>query len=131
MMVSSIYTAKKSAVLNDIWKFACVFYPTIAMTVNIILVLLLINNHLDNTIFQKLSIEYTIIPKINFLYNLLLHLIIPLFIFNYYMILYKDKYKKLIKTYKNSYNKKIITAYLLISIFGLIFFLLSIVEIRW
>lgn len=130
-MVSSIYTSKKSAVLNDIWKFACVFYPTIAMTANILLVLLIIDNNFNDEIFYKLSIKYVETPRFNFLYNLFLHLIIPLFIINYYSVLYKNKYKKLIERYHSSYNKNIITVYLLVSILGLMAYLLSLVEIRW
>ncbi len=130
-MVSSIYTSKKSAVLNDIWKFACVFYPTIAMTANILLVLLIIDSNFSGEIFYKLSIKYVEISKFNFLYNLFFHLIIPLFIINYYLVLYKDKHKKLIERYHSSYNKKIITVYLLVSILGLMAYLLSLVEIRW
>ena len=130
-MVSSIYTAKKSAVLNDVWKFASIFYPTIAMTANILLLILLINNNLNEHIFNSLIVKYTEISKFNFLLNLFFHLIIPLFFINYYLVLWKDKHIKLIEHYHNSFSKKFISIYLLVSIFALLAYLLSLVEIRW
>jgi len=130
-MVSSIYTSKRSTVLEDIWKFACVFYPTIAMTANILWVLLIIYYNINIEIFHIVSIKYIEASKYNFLLNLFLHLIIPIYILNYYLILWGDKYINLVSLYRSSYNKTIITVYLLISILGPIIYLLSQVEIRW
>lgn len=131
MMVSSVYTSRKSAVLNDIWKFTCIFYPSIAMASNVILVLLIINNNFDDSILKKLNVEYISKPEFNFFINLFLHLVLPLVITNYYLVLYKNKYKKLIESYPNSFNKKAITIYLILSILSLLVYLFSLVEIRW
>lgn len=111
IFVSSIYTAKRSSALRDMWKFTCIFYPTISMTFNFMLLGLFINEKFFSTFFY--SLEIRIVE--NGAYNFLLYLIIPLYMFNYYNVLYNEKYKKMIEENKESNNKIIISVYLIIS----------------
>ncbi|WP_320815859.1 hypothetical protein [Flavobacterium sp.] len=130
IFVSSIYTAKRSSALRDMWKFTCIFYPTISMTFNFMLLGLFINEKFFSTFFYSLEIRIVENGAYNFLFNILLYLIIPLYMFNYYNVLYNEKYKKMIEENKESYNKKIISIYLILSLVSPIIYLLSIVEYR-
>jgi hypothetical protein len=130
MLVSSIYTSKKSSVFKDIWKFACVFYTTLAMSCNLLLLALIIENNFYSNIFKDLEIIIVNNGANNFLINVLLYLFFPISVFNYFNVIYKNKYKNLINDYSAFYNKNIMTIYFLLSFFSPIIYVLSKVEIR-
>lgn len=62
--------------------------------------------------------------------HIIFYLIISLYMFNYYNVLYNEKYKKMIEENKESNNKIIISVYLILSLVSPIIYLLSIVEYR-
>jgi len=131
MMVSCIYTAQKSSVLHDIWKFSSLLYFSAAMCCNILFIILLIKENFYEALFSKIYVYYVFDSKLNFLINLFLHLLLPIFLFNYVMVFYNNDYRDLIEKYHSNYNKKLFVVYFIFSLVLIIFYLFSLVEIRW
>jgi hypothetical protein len=129
VFTSSIYTAKKSYVLKDVWKFACIFYPTIAMASNVLFLCMYIEENFNEKLFPFFEISFMEYDGYNFFISIMFYLIL-LTIFNYYNILYKNKYKIIIKKNIRFYNKKVISIYFILSFFSPIIYLLTLVEIR-
>lgn len=131
IFVSSIYTAQKNGVVGDVWKILSNFYVATAIACNVLMLYIFINNHLAPDLLNVFIIKYTTIGKYNFILNIFLTLIIPLMVFNYYMIYRGNRYKKLIIKYPQAYNKKPFVIYFLVSFLAPLFYVLTQVEIRW
>lgn len=129
LFTNSIYTAKKSYVLKDVWKFACIFYPTIAMASNVLLLCMYVEENFNKKLFPYFEIPFMEDDGYNFFINIMFYLIL-LTLFNYHNILYKNKYKIIIEKNIRFYNKKVISIYFISSFFSSIIYLLSLVEIR-
>ena len=130
-MVSSIYTAKKSAVLKDMWEIASILYPSIAMSANILFLGQLINDYLNNKFLETLTINFLQNAQNNVILNVVFLLLIPLYIINFLLIIYKKKYLTILKQYPKHYNKMIASFYIVISIVVPIIYLLAKFPIRW
>ena len=46
ILVSSIYTAQHNGFMSDVWRFLSNFYVSLALSCNILMIYILINDHL-------------------------------------------------------------------------------------
>jgi hypothetical protein len=115
-MVSSIYTAKNNGIMSDIWKILSNFYASMAMSGNMILLFILFNNILFPHCLEFLDVNWTSIHKYNFTISLCLYTWVPFMIMNYFLVYRNNKYKQLIKDYKQFYTKKVFAIYWSVSI---------------
>jgi hypothetical protein len=116
IIVSSIYTAQNNGVMSDIWKIASNFYVAVAISGNVMILYILLNNMLFPHCLEFLNIKIVTSFKHNFTLNLIIYTWIPFMILNYFLVYRKNKYKQLIKDYKLFYNKKLFAFYFSISI---------------
>jgi len=115
-MVSTINTAQKSSVYYDIWKYTSSLYFTIATSIYILFMYLVINNYLLDHQLDFLKLKISTIGKYNFILNMAIFFFIPIMSINYLLIFKGNKYKYLIKEYKESYNKKLFVWYFMIAL---------------
>ena len=118
-MVSSIYTAQNNGIMSDIWKFTSNFYFAFATTNFSMFTYLFLNNYILN---HKLNFLNLIIidGEYDFILNMTIYFFIPIMSINYFTFFKGDKYKKLIKKYQSSYNKKYFAWYFMVG-FGFMF----------
>jgi hypothetical protein len=131
IFVSSIYTAQNNGVMGDVWKILSNFYVATAIACNVLMLYIFINNHLAPDSLNVFIIKYTTIGEYDFILNIFLTLIIPLMLFNYFMIYRGNRYKKIIIKYPQAYNKKLFVIYFLVSFLAPLVYVLTQVEIRW
>lgn len=115
-MVSSIYTAQNNGIMSDIWKFASNFYVAAAMSGNVLLAFILFNHVLFPHSLEFLNINLVSSFKHNFMLNLAIYTWIPFLTMNYLLVYKDNKYKQLIKDYKQYYTKKVFAIYFSVSI---------------
>lgn len=119
--VDGIIKIKENPLRKDDWKWMIQAFVGIAMALNFVLILFIIN-FLGLT-DKILILEFNLIPfkKINNFLRFFVGYMFPFFIVNYFFIFYKNKYKKLIEIYPYN-NGKLFSKYMLISTFGFILF---------
>lgn len=106
------------------WKFYGYSFISMAMALNIALLMAILQRNIIEKTFYQLSVDIFPGTKADsFISFFILYLAFPLFI-NYVLIFRNNKYEKLFKKYKY-YNGKLCVSYLMISYF-LPFFLLLI-----
>lgn len=116
IMVSSIYTAQNNGPMSDIWKFASSFYFAFATSMYVMFIYPILNSFIIKTKLSFLVLNIINHKGYNFILNVFVYIILPIMLINYYIFLKDNKYKTLIKEYKNYYNKKAFAIY-----FGLAF----------
>jgi hypothetical protein len=110
------------------WKIKCTVLMTMAMTFNLVLVMIIIQKYVFDNYFYKLNMPFLPLYLKNVLSFLILFLL-PCAVINYLLIFRNKRYEKLMKKYPY-YNGKLFTGYFLISMFlpilllwiGIIFF---------
>jgi len=130
LLISSIYIAQHNGIMSDVWKILSNFYMAVAVSCNILIIFIMINNHLIPNSLNFLIINFTSNGKYNFVLNVYMLLVLPIMLFNYFHIFQNDKYKRLIKKHPTFYQKKPFVIYFMSSILIPIFYVLSQVEIR-
>jgi hypothetical protein len=129
-MVSSIYTAQNNGFMSDIWKFSSNFYFAFITSLYILFFYLILNNHVFQHQLDFLQLNILENRSYNFLITILIYIIIPVMILNYYLILKDDNYKSLMKKFKSSCNKKIFGIYFAIGFLLIFFYVASRIEFR-
>lgn len=122
IMVSSIYTAQNNGIMSDIWKLLSNFYISAAMSCNVFLLYILINNVFFPNSLAFLDVKWITIHKYNVLINMNIYALIPFMIMNFFFVFRNNKYKLLIKDYKRFYTKKVFVFYFSISILLPVFY---------
>lgn len=101
---------------NSSWKFSSMAFITLAMALNLAIIITILVKHIFKTRFYNLDLHVFPGTKLNnALEFLLLFFLIP-FIINYFLIFRNKMYESLLKKYK-SYNGKLAAIYLLGSYF--------------
>ena len=131
LSASAIYTSRRSMYYKSIWKIGTVLNLSWAMTSNLLLLLMIIDDFIYKSFFKLFYLKILSEDKFNFVLLVFLYLYIPIVIINYFVLFYKDRYMNIIDDYKKYYNKKSITIYLIISLILPIAYILSKVDIRW
>ncbi|TPD69786.1 hypothetical protein [Flavobacterium microcysteis] len=116
IMISSIYTAQNNGYMSDIWKFASGFYFAFATSIYVIFVYLILNNYILDGGLDFLTITFISERAYNFVLNAGMYSITPIMLLHYFLFLRHDKFKVLIKQYKNQYNKKLFAWYFIIAL---------------
>ncbi len=128
LFVNSISLTKKGKLFSDMPVTGAIFIVSVGMCYNILLIWLVINTHFAKGFTDFLYFEIFKDGKYNFLVNLIFYVVLPLVLFNYYLIAYRGKYKKLFEIYPTAIKSKITIVYFFLSAFLLyIYFILVVI----
>jgi hypothetical protein len=98
------------------WKFYSMIFISMAMALNLLVIVTIIEKHILKYSFYQLNIDVFPGSKIDSFINFfLLFLALPLSI-NYLLIFRNNRYEKLIEIYK-AHNGKLCVSYLILSYF--------------
>jgi len=97
------------------WKIKSYVIMSITMTLNLILLMSILQRHILHSYFYKIYF-YNFPILGNSILTILILFAFPCFVINYIFIFHKERYEKLLKKY-SSYNGKLFLYYFLISIF--------------
>lgn len=111
IMISSIYTAQNNGPMSDIWKFASNFYFAFATSMYIMFICRILDSFIIKNKLSFLVLKIMNHSKYNFILNVFVYIILPIMSINYYTFLKDNKYRTLIKEYKNYYTKKAFAIY--------------------
>jgi hypothetical protein len=110
----AILTAQSKKKNSQEWKILVYLFAVFQM-LNLAIVIILIKSFFD--IRYPITFQIDIFPVriLNSLLPALLFYILPFVLINYFLIVYKDRYKQVIVNYK-SYNGKLVLGYIILSI---------------
>lgn len=115
--VDGIQKLKSRPENKGMWKFYAMIFISMAMAMNFLLFMTILQEHIIGIWFYRLNINLTSSSKINSAISFfILFLSIPLLL-NYLLIFRNDRYIKLFDKYK-SYGGKYCVTYLMISYFS-------------
>jgi hypothetical protein len=126
--VDCIIRAKQQPANERNWKIVTMFYMTMSMAANFVLIMTFLEKSVFKCYFYKF--DFSFLPtRLNNLLAYLFLFILPCIIVNYLLIFRKKRYQKLIHKYPY-YNGKLFITYFSISLFlpivllwvGIIFF---------
>ena len=110
----AILTAQSKKKNSQEWKILVCLFAVFQM-LNLAIVIILIKSFFD--IRYPITFQIDIFPGriLNSLLPALIFYILPFILINYFLIVYKDRYKQIIVNYK-SYNGKLVLGYIIFSI---------------
>lgn len=118
--VDCITKAKSRPQNKNDWKIFTTVFMSMSMALNLWFLLFLLMVHCKiSSSFFPIPIDIFSGTKIDAFISFFISYLFPFLLINYYLIIYKEKYKQILPTYKY-YNGKLFMAYFLGSI-GLIF----------
>lgn len=115
--VDTIIRIKSQPKNNENWKLLSMVYISMAMALNLIIIMAVLQRNILNKSFYNLNIDFFAGKKLDALVEFFVLFLIPMLAFNYFCIFYKEKYKVLIEKYPY-YNGKLGLTYLLVSYFS-------------
>lgn len=127
IFVSCITTIQNSRLSKDIWKVMSLFYMTISMSLNVLFFWLIIQTNISKGFTDFLYLEIISNKDYNVLFNLILYIFLPLFILNYFLFFYKEKYLILIEKYPESRDKRLSGLYFVLSWFSILIYFIFVV----
>ena len=99
---------------EDDWVIKCLFYMTICMAFNLLFVMLIMQRYILGKYFYTLNVP--ILPKqLNYLFNFALLYFLPCLVFNYLLMLRKNRYVKILENHPYR-GGRLFATYLVISI---------------
>jgi len=113
--VDSITRLKSREANKDNWQIKGIITMSVAMTLNFILLMAIIQRNILGYYFYKLSIPFLSNLENNIL-TILVLFFLPCVIINYLLIFRGKKYEKLLEKYPY-YNGKLFLVYFLVSLF--------------
>ena len=97
------------------WAWGCLFFGTISMAFNLVLIMFVLQKYVLGYFFYVLIMDF--LPRqIDYLLNFLILFFLPCMGLNYLLIFKKNRYEELLKKYPY-YNGKLFLTYFIISIF--------------
>lgn len=118
IFVSSITTIQNSKFSSDIWKSMSLISVSVAMSLNVSCLWLVIETYFYPGFTNFLKIDFIPEYKFNTLFSFLIWLYVPLHLFNWVSIIRNDRYKYLMTKYPEAKNKTISGIYFAVSWFG-------------
>lgn len=111
--VDVIQKAKSRPENQGNWSMGTMMLMTISMTMNLLLLLTILQRHVLGSFFYK--IELSFLPKsLNNAVTFVVLFVLPCVLINYVLIFYKRRYEKLLKKYPYR-NGRLFLTYFLIS----------------
>lgn len=126
IFVSCMTTIKQSKKSSDIWRVLSFLFMSIAMTLNVIWLWLIIQTHISHGFTNPLIIQL-VDNRYNGLLNLVIYILLPIMLMNYFLIFYKERYWGIIEKYPEAHKKSISGVYFLISWIGLAIYFIFVV----
>ncbi len=128
--VDTIIRIKSQPKNNDNWKFLSIVYISMAMALNLIIIMGILQKNILNKSFYNLNLNFFAGTKLDALIEFIILFFMPMILLNYFCIFYRKKYLVLIKKHPY-YNGKLGLTYLLISYFTpfILLFLAYIIDI--
>jgi hypothetical protein len=113
--VDAIVNIEKNTNHKKDWKFFSMLYMTLLNSLNLGFVLILLAYIFK---VRVIWVKSTIFEweMLNSFFSFVIQFALPLILLNYFLIFYRDRYKRLIQIYPDK-NGKLFAAYLLCSIF--------------
>ncbi len=100
---------------TGMWKFYGMTFISLAMTFNLMLIMLILENYVFGQAFYTARFYIFSNPVANILFRFIILFLAPPLIINYFFIFYNNRYEKLFEKYK-SYNGKLYLSYVLTSL---------------
>jgi hypothetical protein len=100
---------------KGMWKFYAITFITMAMAVNLLLIMTILQKNIFKYSFYELPITFSE-SKLSSLFNFFILYFLPPLLINYFLIFRNNRYEELIGKYK-SYNGKLCVSYLMVSYF--------------
>lgn len=109
-----------------LWKIFAMTFISMAMALNLVLILFIINDLGIIKGIAKIPIDVFPGSRIDGFFSFFLSYLLPFLLLNYFLIFYKNRYKELVKRYP-SYDGKVFLRYFLGSLGALLgYFLIAI-----
>lgn len=121
--VDCILYLRSSPYNKNIWKFYSILSMSFAMSINIALVMSILQKNLLKKYFYGIQLTHFSNGKANDFFNFFIYFLLPPLLFNYFLIFWNKHYEKLIPKYK-FHQGKLFASYFIISLFLPIFLLL-------
>lgn len=98
------------------WKFYSMLFITIAMAMNLAMLVTIIERHVLKIDSYHLNFQHYIGVKLNTVLDFTVKFFFPPFVLNYLLIFRRKRYEFITKQYK-SYNGKLAVTYIILSLF--------------
>ena len=113
--VDCIIKAKSQPANKYNWIVGCLLAMSFAMTFNLLLIMIVIQEYLFGTFFYYLEFK-NLDPKLSHLLTFILLFFLPCIFINYLMIIRNKKYEALLSKYSD-YKGRLFLSYFLVSVF--------------
>lgn len=114
--VDVISRMKAQSQNKDNWKLYSFIFMSMAMSLNLLLFMTVLQSHVLKIPFYNFKLDFFPGEKLDASLKYIILFFLPVAILNYFLIFFKKKYKRLLKSYK-TYNGKLAVTYLLLSYF--------------
>ena len=115
--VDGIQKLKSIPANKNKWIFYSLTFISMAMAINFMLIIAILERNVLKTNFYQLEITYFQETKINSFLSFFILFLAPCILINYTLIFRKNRYEMLMQKYTSIYNGKLCAAYLMISYF--------------
>ena len=103
---------------KNMWKFYAMVFISMAMAINFMLLVAILERNIFRTNFYHLEIQVFPRTKIDSFLSFFILFFAPCGLINYFLIFRKRRYEILFKKYQITYNGKLCVAYMMISYFS-------------
>ncbi len=100
---------------KDIWKFYSITFMSIAMALNLVFLLAIIQRNILGYTFYSLNIDVFPGTKIDAFVSFFIRFLLPFLLLNYFLVFHNRKYEKIISRHKG-HNGKLFVPYFLSSL---------------
>jgi hypothetical protein len=113
---------------RETWEAGSMIFMSVAMAFNFVLIMFILQKYILGYFFYEINIDF--LPKyVSNVISYVVLFVVPCVLVNYFLIFYKNRYKKLLKKYP-SHNGKLFLTYFITSLsvpvilmwIGIIFF---------
>lgn len=118
IIISSIYTAKHNGFMSDIWRFASVFYFSVASVFFMVFFYSRFNHYIYE-LNLDIILDFGFGNSYNFITTLFLFFLCPIYLFVHFKFIHRNKYK-LMKEYTTICNKSAFAWYFMLAFVAVI-----------
>jgi hypothetical protein len=127
IFANSIALISKSKYFNEFPILGSLFLVSNGMFFNLMLIWLIIQTHLSKGFTDFVVIEIISNSKYNIFLHFFLLMYFPIFLFNYFMIAYKNKYIEISECFPDEEFSNLTLIYYLFSVFSLVLYFVIVV----
>lgn len=109
---------------KTMWKFYAMAFISMAMAINLMLIIAILERNVFRTRFYHLEILFFPGTKINSFLSFFILFLAPCIVINYFLIFWRKRYRTLFTKYTVTHNGKLCVTYIIISYFSPFFLLI-------